>query len=229
MDSTHKCGSENTHSSLPTKPTKSEHGDEIPDLANLSLEQKCEEGSASQSKSNTGETSANNDLSSGKSKDLDPTSTVESESSENDDNSDGVSEDDSEHDSDDSNEFNVDDFEYDSDGDIIFELDLSEEKKKKADEAVRKEFLKQHLTPIELFIHSLPSVEAKDLPEGDRACGICGIPFEEGETPDFAVRLPCSHLIGKECLRDMLAPKEEGGSGKTSCYRCRQPMAIPEK
>ena len=229
MDSTQKCSSANTQSSLPTKTTEDEGRDEIPDLATLSLEQKCEDNSASQPKLNTGETSAKHDLSSGKSNDLDPASAVESESSQDEENSDSGSDDESEHDSDDSNEFNADDFEYDSDGDIIFELDLSEEKKKKADEAARKEFLKQHLTPIELFIHSLPSVEVKDLPEGDRACGICGITFEEGEAPDFAVRLPCSHLIGKECLRGMLAPKEEGGSGKTSCYRCRQPMAIPEK
>ncbi|KAG6989865.1 hypothetical protein G7Y79_00062g093430 [Physcia stellaris] len=229
MDSTHMCGSAKIKSSLPTKSTKDERGDEVPDLATLSLDQKCEEDSASQSKSNTVEISAKDDLSSGKSKDIDPASAVESEDSQDEENSDSASEDDAEYDSDDSNEFNADDFEYDSDGDIIFELDLSEDKKKKADEAARKQFLKQHLTPIELFIHSLPSVEVKDLPEGDRACGICGINYEEGEAPDFAVRLPCSHLIGKECLRGMLAPEEEGGSGKTSCYRCRQPMAIPEK
>ena len=229
MDSTHKCGLANIQSTLPTKTSQGGHGDVIPDLATLSLGSKCEEDSVSQSKSNTNEISAKDDLSSGKSKDLDPASAVESEDSQDEENSDSASEDDSEHESDDSNEFNADDFEYDSDGDIIFELDLSEEKKKKADEAARKEFLKQHLTPIELFIHSLPSIEAKELPEGDRACGICGIAFEEGEAPDFAVRMPCSHLVGKECLRGILAPKEEGGSGKTSCYRCRQPMAIPEK
>ena len=228
MGSTKTRGSANTYTYFPTK---GEHADEIPDLGNLSLVNKsAEEDSTSQLKSNTDETSANHDLSSEQSKDFDPASTVEGESSENDEPDDSGSEEDSEYDSNnDTDGFEMEGFEYDSDGDIIFELDHSEERKKKADEAARKEFLKQHLTPIELFIHSLNCVEARYLPEGDRACGICGITFEEGEAPDFAVRLPCSHLIGKECLRDMLKPKEEGGSGKTSCYRCRQPMAIPEE
>lgn len=203
--------------------SKDEQGKEIPNIGCLSLGPNCEEGS------NTDLKSADDNISSGQSRDLGPASNVEVKKSKDDEDSDSGSENDAEYDSDDDSDgFEMDEFEYDSDGEIIFEVDVSEEKKK-ADEAARKAYLKQHLSPIELFIYTLPSVGAKDLPESKRACGVCGIAFEEGDAPDFAVRLPCSHLIGKQCLRDMLEPKQDGGPGKTSCYRCRQPMAIPEE
>ena len=64
------------------------------------------------------------------------------------------------------------------------------------------------------FIFSLPSVDLSALEPSDRDCSICREPFEEQRyhlrsrtvptnnsgTGERAVRLPCGHLFGSECI-----------------------------
>ncbi len=72
----------------------------------------------------------------------------------------------------------------------------------------------------ETFLKSVPMVLAVDLPDDNRDCPIC---MEEYVTPEHyepPVRLPCDHVIGKDCLRSWLKSSVLNLNNNT-CPMCR--------
>lgn len=73
--------------------------------------------------------------------------------------------------------------------------------------------------PVKTFLESLPVVKPEDLPENSQTCHICKELYnspdpEEVEKAESAVRLPCSHIMGSECLAKWF-------DGHNSCPLCR--------
>lgn len=71
------------------------------------------------------------------------------------------------------------------------------------------------------FLESLPIVKHEELPENSQICHICKEPFdapnpdpEMMESAEVAVKLPCSHIMGFECLKRWL-------EDNSSCPMCR--------
>lgn len=82
------------------------------------------------------------------------------------------------------------------------------------------------------FVESLPIIPDEDIAEDDR-CGICCTPYgnvglwnEHGE-PEKARKLLCSHMLGEDCLRMLLAPRDQGGWEQTTCPLCRADILVP--
>ena len=119
------------------------------------------------------------------------------------------------------------DFDYDSDGNIIYWVSAEEQAKWDAEALER--YLKKNITPLERFLYHLPTVTAKELFDNEKICGICATPYEEGEMCEAALRLPCGHLFGRECLRTWMGRKEQEGYGKRSCFRCREKVVVPDE
>lgn len=74
------------------------------------------------------------------------------------------------------------------------------------------------------FVNQLPIVSRADLVYGKR-CGICREIYGtnitgSGIVTEDAVRLPCGHEFGFECLSTWLSPKES----KNSCPLCRREL-----
>ena len=73
----------------------------------------------------------------------------------------------------------------------------------------------------ELFLDRLPQVDLGELPDESK-CMICLAVYytetEEDGTMEIAVRLPCGHDVGDECIRIWLSPDKEG---RNSCPACR--------
>lgn len=80
------------------------------------------------------------------------------------------------------------------------------------------------------FVAQLPTVSSADLVYGNR-CGICREAYGTNITgsdivTEDAVRLPCGHEFGHDCLSTWLSPEQ----GKNSCPLCRAelfPAAAP--
>ncbi|MCJ1450230.1 hypothetical protein MMC28_000559 [Mycoblastus sanguinarius] len=86
----------------------------------------------------------------------------------------------------------------------------------------------QSVGMVEEFLDSLPDICKCDLPEEDRQCAVClqeycclyeylTGPLNEG-TSERAVRLPCNHVIGFDCIVEWLSPYKEA---KNTCPYCR--------
>ncbi|KAG7009667.1 hypothetical protein G7Y79_00002g007820 [Physcia stellaris] len=91
---------------------------------------------------------------------------------------------------------------------------------------------KNSAAAVARFIESLPIISNENIAKDDR-CGICCTPYgnaglwdENGET-ERARKLLCSHILGENCLRILLAPKDEGGWGQTTCPLCRADIVVP--
>ena len=73
----------------------------------------------------------------------------------------------------------------------------------------------------EAFIDGLPRVDLASLPN-ESTCMICLIPYgndtENSSTLETAVRLPCGHHIGADCIHTWLSPNK---AAKNSCPYCR--------
>lgn len=50
------------------------------------------------------------------------------------------------------------------------------------------------------FLHNLPTVKLEDMDKDDRKCMIRFEEFYKGKDDEQAVRLPCTHIIGRRCL-----------------------------
>ena len=66
----------------------------------------------------------------------------------------------------------------------------------------------------------------KDLSDHEKKCGICQGIYEEDTTlvgdPEIALRLPCSHFFGADCLRLLFLSRREGGWEQKLCPFCRR-------
>ena len=73
------------------------------------------------------------------------------------------------------------------------------------------------------FVDSLPKVAVDSLDVDERECGICREPYGEvsASEPEEAVKLPCGHVLGKECLTVMIASWRH-----QSCPLCRRTIAL---
>ena len=73
----------------------------------------------------------------------------------------------------------------------------------------------------EVFLRGLPELEVQHLPDESR-CMIClnsyGAETKDDGAVEAAVRLPCGHDVGAECIRTWLSPDKEA---KNSCPACR--------
>ena len=56
------------------------------------------------------------------------------------------------------------------------------------------------------------------LRRNDTKCVICHEKFEDGDTPEHSVVLPCDHVVGALCLEDWLSNKDSQGK----CPLCRR-------
>ena len=74
------------------------------------------------------------------------------------------------------------------------------------------------------FIRTLTVVKLDGLDNDDERCGIC---FEDYSAcgSDIAVRLPCSHVLGRACLIQWLNPF--GNAAKAQCPLCRRELYPP--
>lgn len=63
------------------------------------------------------------------------------------------------------------------------------------------------------FVDQLPDICLKDFPD-DTSCHICMDPFSSTEDPESPVRLPCGHVMGRNCISKWLTTSN-------SCPLCR--------
>lgn len=88
------------------------------------------------------------------------------------------------------------------------------------DELVRSTTLTVSHTAVETLLQSLPLVLLNDLPEGNKDCPICIESYDVPRSSESPVRLPCSHVMGKECLRKWLK-SSVSNRNKNACPICR--------
>lgn len=86
---------------------------------------------------------------------------------------------------------------------------------------------------IGFFLEALQPIQAEDLDPDERKCHICSDDFRAGS--HVAVRLPCNHHFGEQCIQNWLRPyenptktKDEWKCGANSCPLCRQ-VFFPEQ
>lgn len=72
----------------------------------------------------------------------------------------------------------------------------------------------------ETFLKSLPVLSLTDLPKDGQECPICLEMYQGPPHEDNPVRLPCSHVIGKDCLLGWLKTCNVNGK-KNTCPICR--------
>lgn len=78
------------------------------------------------------------------------------------------------------------------------------------------------------LLEELTPVDTADLEPEDRECAICAEDFSTDDHP--AVRLPCNHVVGEECVRERLRPYSpfspilgyELKVGTNTCPICRR-------
>ena len=91
---------------------------------------------------------------------------------------------------------------------------------------------KNSAAAVTRFIESLPIISNENIAKDDR-CGICCTPYgnaglwDEDWEPEKARKLLCSHLLGENCLRMLLNPKDQGGWEQTTCPLCRADILVP--
>lgn len=65
------------------------------------------------------------------------------------------------------------------------------------------------------FVDELPDISLNDLPNDCPSCNICMEPFDSTEEPESPVKLPCGHVMGRNCIVKWLA-------SSNSCPLCRR-------
>lgn len=72
----------------------------------------------------------------------------------------------------------------------------------------------------ETFLESLPVLSLADLAKDSRECLICLDPYQTSPHKSVPVRLPCGHVIGKDCLLQWLKSSPENHNNN-ACPICR--------
>ncbi|CAD6567925.1 MAG: hypothetical protein ASARMPRED_001190 [Alectoria sarmentosa] len=78
----------------------------------------------------------------------------------------------------------------------------------------------------EAFLSQLPYVGRGILGQEDQRCSICMEDY--GTAPsasgiiERAVKLPCNHILGSECISIWLSAPAQGGGGNNTCPICRR-------
>lgn len=75
-------------------------------------------------------------------------------------------------------------------------------------------------TRAEKFLKSLPTLSFSDLSEGDQDCPICIETYNNDRHSESPVRLPCKHIMGKDCLLNWLKSSVLNAKNNT-CPMCR--------
>ncbi|KAF6226759.1 hypothetical protein HO173_012362 [Letharia columbiana] len=70
------------------------------------------------------------------------------------------------------------------------------------------------------FLESLPVLSLTDLLEDKHDCPICIEPYQDPQHSESPVRLPCNHIIGKDCLLSWLTSSALNTKNNT-CPICR--------
>ena len=79
---------------------------------------------------------------------------------------------------------------------------------------------KKSNTKAETFLKSLPVLSRMDLPEGSQECPICMEQYQGPPHRERPVRLPCKHVMGKDCLQQWQKSCEIEFNNNT-CPICR--------
>lgn len=100
---------------------------------------------------------------------------------------------------------------------------------------------KDVLKAVKCWLDRLPTIDIQTLTDNDRCCNICQVDFEplyytsrlgawlskrEKEISEQAVKLPCGHVFGSECIQIWLSPTPKGGNS-SSCPCCRREFFDP--
>ena len=72
----------------------------------------------------------------------------------------------------------------------------------------------------ETFLQSLPLLSLTDLPHDNKDCSICMEPYLAAQHNESPVRLPCTHVMGKDCLQSWLNSSNLNRNNNT-CPMCR--------
>ncbi|KAL9077209.1 MAG: hypothetical protein Q9161_000475 [Pseudevernia consocians] len=75
-------------------------------------------------------------------------------------------------------------------------------------------------TRAETFLQSLPPLSLTDLPHDNKDCPICMEPYLAAQHNESPVRLPCTHVMGKDCLQSWLNSSNLNRNNNT-CPMCR--------
>ena len=78
------------------------------------------------------------------------------------------------------------------------------------------------------FLSQLPVIEKETLHD-DTECTICFTEFGtsvNGSSIEYPLQLPCTHIMGSECIRTWLSSSKEG---KKTCPHCRRVLFIRPK
>lgn len=81
---------------------------------------------------------------------------------------------------------------------------------------------------LQSYITSLPIVSAEEL-GADDTCHICLEKFGHPtptDGPEHALRLPCRHVFGNECLTKLLVSDNQEGFKNSACPLCRGPIEV---
>ena len=78
----------------------------------------------------------------------------------------------------------------------------------------------------EAFLNQLPCVGRGILGEEDQRCSICMEDYGTTQSAtgiiERAVKLPCNHIMGSECISIWVSSPTKGGSGNNTCPICRR-------
>lgn len=70
-------------------------------------------------------------------------------------------------------------------------------------------------TWVKELVDQLPAIDFHDLPNDSHACDICMEPFDSTDEPEQPVKLPCGHVMGRNCITKWLA-------SSNTCPLCRR-------
>lgn len=80
--------------------------------------------------------------------------------------------------------------------------------------------LEDQPSPAKKFLEEQPMVKTEDLDENSQVCHICKELFDDpvvDESREFAIKLPCHHIMGSECLKTWF-------QGSNTCPMCRSTL-----
>ena len=75
-------------------------------------------------------------------------------------------------------------------------------------------------TKAKSFLESLPILALADLRSDSLECPFCIEPYQNSPRSERPVRLPCNHVMGKDCLRKWLN-SSEANANNNACPTCR--------
>ena len=82
-------------------------------------------------------------------------------------------------------------------------------------------------TRVETFLQSLPLLSLTNLPYDSQDCPICMEHYLSPQHNEVPVRLPCTHVIGKDCLRSWLNSSVLNRNND-ACPMCRAVLFKPD-